>query len=155
MVDTYIMMKTQRYLSLIVSLLIGLLLPTQAMAEQSANIYATQVHIDSDGFAIQQPVISQTEILDTLTQAHQLLSAQGQQANNIVKEHDNGANMVVAAIMPGGFIYLAYQQNKLESAQTALSEIKNELSKLDTDAVTLYKPVYQPTRQPILVARYP
>lgn len=136
-------------------MLFGLLLSVHATAEQSTNIYTTQIHIDNDGLAIQQPSISQTEILSTLTQAHRLLSAQEIVAKTIVEEHDAGKNMVVAAIMPGGIIYLAYKQGKFENAKTKLSNIENELTDLDTDAVTLYKQVYQPTRQPILVARYP
>jgi len=131
-------------------LVLGLFISTQVAAEQS-NIYTTQIHIDSDGLAVQQPTISQTEILNTLTQAHRLLTAQGQEAELVVKENNLGGNMVVAAIMPGGLIYLAYQQSKLTNAKTTLTEVENELEDLDADAVTLYKPVYQP----IVVARYP
>ena len=135
--------------------LLGLLMSTHVIAEQSDNIYSTQIHIGSDGLAILQPSISQTEILDTLIQAHRLLTAQGVMAKAIVEEHDSGKNMIVAAIMPGGLIYLAYKQGKFENAKTELTQIETELEGLDTDAVTLYKPVYQPTRQPILIARYP
>ena len=146
---------TYRLLSGLFIAMAGMLMTVQANAEQTPDVYNTQVHIDSDGLAIQQPTISQTEILDTLTQAHRLLTQQGQEARTVVKEHNAGNNMVVAAIMPGGLIYLAYQQNKFENAQTELVDIENELEGLDTDAITLYKPVYQPARQPILVARYP
>ena len=151
------MKQTQRQINsfighLVIGLL-GLLINAHAFAEQ--NIYTTQIHIASDGLAIQQPSISQTEILNTLTQAHRLLTAQGVMAKAIVEEHNSGKNMVVAAIMPGGLIYLAYKQGKFENAKTELTQIENELIHLDTDAVTLYKPVYQPTRQPILIARYP
>jgi len=152
------MTTTQPHILSLTRLLIaGLfgLLSVHAIAGQPANIYKTQVHIDSDGLAIQQPTISQTEILQTLTQAHRLLTAQGQKAKTVVDEHDSGKNMVVAAIMPGGLIYLAYQQSKIDSAQTTLTNVASELEDLDTDAVTLYKPVYNTIHQPILVARYP
>lgn len=152
------MKETQQHTHLIAKLLLGLLgilMSVSATAEQTAHIYDTQVHIDRDGLAIQQPSISQTEILNTLTQAHHLLTAQGQQAKTIVAEYDSGSNMLVAAIMPGGLIYLAYQQNKFENAQTTLSRIENELTDLDTDAVALYRNVASTTRRPILVARYP
>jgi len=128
----------------------GLFISTQVAADQY-NIYNTQIHIDSDGLAVQQPTISQTEILNTLTQAHRLLTDQGQKAKTVVTEHNTEGNMVVAAIMPGGLIYLAYQQSKLKAAETKLTQVENELEDLDADAVTLYKPVYQP----IVVARYP
>jgi len=131
-------------------LVLSLFISTQVTADQS-NIYSTQIHIDSDGLAVQQPTISQTEILSTLTQAHRLLTAQGQKAKTVVTEHNTEGNMVVAAIMPGGLIYLAYQQSKLKNAQTTLTQVEDELEDLDADAVTLYKPVYQP----IVVARYP
>ena len=135
--------------------LLGLFMSTHAIAEQTNDIYSTQIHIDNDGLAVLQPSISQTEILNTLTQAHRLLTAQGFMAKAIIDENDAGKNMIVAAIMPGGLLYLAYKQGKVENAKTELTHIENELSHLDDDAVTLYRQVYQPTRQPILVARYP
>jgi len=135
--------------------MIALLISAPASAELTPHVYTTQVHVGSDGLAIQQPSISQTEILNTLTQAHRLLTAQGQKAKTVVTEHDTGNNIVVAAIMPGGLIYLAYQQNKLKNAQTTLANVENELESLDADAVTLYKPVYPPSHQPIVIARYP
>ncbi|MCK4743003.1 MAG: hypothetical protein KAT25_04225 [Sulfuriflexus sp.] len=135
--------------------LLGLLVSTHTIAGQSDNIYSTQIHIGSDGLAILQPSISQTEILDTLTQAHRLLTAQEVMAKAIVDEHDAGKDMIVAAIMPGGLLYLAYKKGKFENAKTELTQIENELTNLDTDAVTLYKPVYNTIHQPILIARYP
>jgi len=152
------MTTTQPHIIFLTRLLVaGLLgfLSFHAQAEQPSNIFKTQVHIDSDGLAIQQPIISQTEILQTLTQAHRLLSAQGQKAKTVVDEHNAEKNMVVAAIMPGGLIYLAYQQSKMDKAQITLANVANELEDLDADAVTLYKPVYNTIHQPILVARYP
>ena len=135
--------------------LVTLFTSIQAGAEEAAQVFNTQTHIGSDGLAIQQPVISQTDILKTLTQAHFLLSQQGQDAQTIISENNSSQNMVIAAIMPGGLLYLAYQKNKVASAKTALTAINNELANLDKDAVTLYQPVYEPTRQPIIVARYP
>ena len=58
---------------------------------------------------------------------------------SIIDEHDAGNNMIVAAIMPGGLFYLAYKQGKVETAKTELTQIENELSDLDDDAVTLYR----------------
>jgi len=135
--------------------LLGLFISTQTIAEQSNDIYSTQIHIDADGLAVLQPSISQTEILNTLTQAHRLLTAKGFMAKAIIDEHDAGNNMIVAAIMPGGLLYLAYKQGKVENAKTELTHIEKELSHLDDDAVTLYKPVYQLAQQPIIIARYP
>jgi len=156
------MMKTRPYNKLLTRFTVVLiaLLNLQAISHANAseanmNVYATQVSIASDGLAIQQPVISQTEILNTLTQAHRLLSEKGQAAKTVVEEHDAGKNMVVAAIMPGGLLYLAYQQSKVNTARETLSHVESELESLDTDAVTLYKPVYRPSNQPIIVARYP
>jgi len=147
--------KLTQLLPVIMIGLVTLLTSIQANAEQAEAVFNTQIHIGSDGLAIQQPVISQTEILKTLTQAHLLLSQQGQDAQTIIKENDNRKNMVIAAIMPGGLIYLAYQKNKVANAKTTLTTVNNELANLDKDAVTLYQPVYEPTRQPIIIARYP
>jgi len=155
MMKTQLHTKPSRLFLVLMIGLLGLLTNSQASAEEATQVFNTQTHISSDGLAIQQPMISQPDILKTLTQAHKLLSQQGQQAQKIINENDSGKNIVIAAIMPGGLLYLAYQKNKVASAKTTLTEVSNELANLDEDAVTLYQPVYEPARQPIVVARYP
>ena len=146
--------NSQRLLILLVGL-VSLFSTFQANADERKLVFNTQIHIGSDGLAIQQPMISQTEILKTLTQAHQLLTKQGDDAQKIISENNSGTNMAVAAIMPGGLIYLAYKQSKLSGAESTLTDVKNELANLDKDAVTLYQPVYKPANKTIVVARYP
>jgi len=135
--------------------MVSIFMTVQASAEEVKHVFKTQINIGSDGLAIQQPTISQTEILKTLTQAHHLLSQKGLDAEKIITENNASANIAIAAIMPGGLIYLAYKQSKLSGAKATLTEIKNELTNLDEDAMTLYRPVYKPSNQAILVARYP
>ncbi len=146
--------RTQRLSILLIGFL-SLFTAVQASAEEGQHVFNTQVHIGSDGLAIQQPTITQTEILKTLSQAHHLLTKKIDNAQKVISENNTGKNMAVAAIMPGGLIYLAYKQSKVSSAKTTLAEVKNELASLDKDAITLYQPVYKPASQPIVVARYP
>lgn len=150
--------QTQKTLQQMAITLIGLLavfMTLNVKADEKPAVFNTQIHIGSDGFAIQQPVISQTEILGSLTLAHRLLSKQSKNAKKIIRENDTSKNMTIAAFMPGGLIYLAYKQSKLSSAKTSLTKINSELAKLDEDAVSLYQPVYQPAHQTIIIARYP
>jgi len=154
------MMKTQpqtRQFRVLAILLVGILsiFSMQASADERGAIYNTQIHIGSDGLAIQQPMISQTEILKTLTKAHLLLSKQSKKAEKIIAENNTGNNMAIAAILPGGLIYLAYKRSKVSSAKTELLDVNHQIALLDKDAVTLYQPVYQPAKQPFIVARYP
>jgi len=155
------MMKTNssRYLTgLLANFLFGLLVTfaaTTIVAAEEKAIFNTQISIGNDGLAVQQPVISQTDILKTLTQAHRLLSVKNKQAQTIIAEDTSGKNMIMVAIIPGGLLYLAYQRSKVANAKIMLTNIKSELENLDIDAVSLYQPVYKPTGQTILVARYP
>jgi len=128
---------------------------TSIVAAEEQSLFNTHIHIGNDGLAVQHPVISQTEILNTLTQAHRLLSLQSEKAQSIIAKDSSGSNMIFAAIIPGGLIYLAFQRSKIAKAKTTLTEIESELENLDLDAVSLYQPVYKPTSQAALVARYP
>lgn len=130
-------------------LFIGLfssLLTSQINAADEQQIFNTQIYLGSDGLGIQQPSISQTEILKTLSQAHLLLTQQGDDAQKTITENSVTGNIAMAAIIPGGLIYLAYKQSKISNAEAILTGIKNELLSLDRDAVTLYQ---------VVVARYP
>lgn len=144
-----------RLITVLLFIILASFSTTSIVADEALPLYSTHIHISSDGLAIQQPIISQTEILHTLTQAHRLLSLKSKTAQSILAKESSGNNMILAAIIPGGLIYLAYQRNKIANAKVTLTEVESDLKNLDVDAVTLYQPVYIPLTQPILVARYP
>jgi len=132
------------------ALLVNLCINTLAWAESEPEGYSMQTSFGSDGLAIRLPVISQAELLATLNLAHNLLSKQERQAQQVIDNSSKGKDAVIAAVMPGGLLYYAYQKQKLSHAENTLSEVTTELNRLDVDAVTLYDPVGA-----IVIARHP
>jgi len=128
---------------------------TQASAGEFEPIFKTEVHMVSGGLSIHLPVVTQSDILNALNQAHVLLSQQKQDTKKIINESNRENNVVIAAIIPGGLLYLAYKRNKLANAKTSLTKINNELTTLNEDTVALYQPILKPANQPTLIAHLP
>jgi len=131
---------------------LGLLFSGLSLSAHADSIYKLSAVQSSDGYITQQPTISAYQLERVLEDADSYL--QGKQSNleqKVSKHKDAGENVILAAIMPGGLLYMAYHKGQQSSAEGKLvlvkqdqQEIINDRTRLQLDAPTI-----------IQVARFP
>lgn len=105
----------------------------------------------SDGLITHEPRISQTDLNDALIENKYLLNVQTNELKKFIAKNDISAQTnIMAAIMPGGLIYLAWKKTQLSNASDELETFENDLSALQADTIAL-----RVTTETILVARFP
>lgn len=146
-------MKTQKTYALFHILLLGLLWaagPTTAAAERE-GLFDLQMVETHDGLITAEPSISQQALNNALTECKYLISVRSQKLEEYIEENRITAKTgVVAAIMPGGLIYLAVRKAGLIEASGKLENLQTDMGDLQSDTLALHV-----EQSPVLVARFP
>ena len=146
-------MKTQKTHALFHILLLGLLwsVGTTVNAADQEGLFELRLMKTSDGLVTAEPRISQQELNDALIENQHLIKVRSQKLEEYIEENKITAKTgVVAAIMPGGLIYLAVRQAQLSSANTKLETLQADMGNLQSDTLALHV-----EQGPVLVARFP
>ena len=121
------------------------------MAAEDDNSLELQWIKSSDGFVTNEPRISQAELNDALIENKYLLNVQTNELSIFIAENDISTQTnIMAAIMPGGLIYLAWKRTQLSHANEKLKSLQDDSDKLQSDVLAL-----RVVTNPILVARFP
>jgi hypothetical protein len=126
--------------------------PVMVQADTTDKGFSLETVQSDDGFLTRQPTISTRQLQDSMADTERYLVGKTSSLEKSVKNHrKHGNNLVLAAVMPGGLLYLAYHkgqqkvaENELESVQQAQVELQEDVSRLQLD-----KPVT------IQVAKFP
>lgn len=135
-------------------LILGMLLSCLTLTAQAAEngIYSLETIQAADGFITSQPSINHYQLERVLEETDRYLLRKQTELKKSISEHSEaGENIFLAAIMPGGLLYLAYHkgqqssaENNLVTMQLSQQEFRNDRVRMNLDA-----PVT------ILVARFP
>lgn len=105
---------------------------------------------EHDGLVTAEPRISQLELNNALAEGKHLLSVRSHKLEEFIEENRITAKTgVVAAVMPGGLIYLAVRKAKLSEANEKLVNLQEDMDNLQSDRLALHE------EGPLLVARFP
>jgi hypothetical protein len=122
--------------------------PTQVLA--ASPLFQLELQRSPDSLAVAWPTISQSQLILAVDEARLLLAEQQQTtAKRVSKYRDGSDNYLLAAVMPGGMLYLAYQKSQLRASKQALQGINADITALADDRVKLGLP------QNLQVARNP
>lgn len=146
-------MKTQKTHALFHILLLSLLwcVATDAAAAGREDQLDRHMIKHHDGLVTAELRISQQELNNALVESQHLISVRRQKLEEYIEENKITAKTgVVAAIMPGGLIYLALRNAQLSSANTKLETLQSDMNNLQTDHLALHE-----NDTTILVARFP
>ena len=146
-------MKTHNTHALFHILLLSLLwaVGTTANAADQEGLFDLRLMKMSDGLVTAEPSISQQELNNALTDCKHLINVRSQKLEEYIEENRITAKTgVVAAIMPGGLVYLALRKASLNEASGKLETLQTDMNDLQTDTLALHV-----EEGPILVARFP
>jgi len=146
-------MTTQKTYALFHILRLGLLwaIGTTANAANQESLFDLHLVKMSDGLVTAEPRISQQELNNALTDCKHLISMRSQKLEEYIEENRITAKTgVIAAIMPGGLIYLAVRKASLSDANDKLETLQLDMDDLQTDTLAL-----RVEQGPVLVARFP
>lgn len=127
-------------------------LPVMVQANETSKSFSLETIQHKDGFMIQQPTISTGQLQIALNETERFIENKTRLLEKDVNEHrEAGNNLVLAAIMPGGMLYLAYHKGQQSAAEDELASMQAAELELQKDVVRLAldKPVT------IHVASYP
>ena len=140
----------------IFTLLLLALLYTPIASANEQPLYELEMVTADDGITVGLPVIDRQQLNQALADARVLLTAENHRLEQYIEDNRPSTNgTVIALIMPGGLMYLAYRQGIVASAKSNLIEVQGELVEIKTDVVALYEPLEGPVYKKIVVARYP
>jgi hypothetical protein len=106
---------------------------------------------EHDGLVTAEPRISQKELNHVLAESKHLLSVRSHKLEEYIEENRiTGKTGVMAAVMPGGLIYLAVRKARLSEANVKLENLKSDTRELQTDILALHE-----EESPLLIARFP
>jgi hypothetical protein len=135
-------------------LILGMLLSCMTQTAQASDkgMYSLESIQSADGFITSQPTISHYQLERVLEETDRFLqNRQASLKKSILEHSEAGDNIFLAAIMPGGLLYLAYHkgqqssaENSLVAAQQSQQEFLNDRTRMKLEA-----PVT------ILLARFP
>ena len=142
---------TQKFVIFFFLLLASVPVIVQADSTHDSGFSLETVQSD-DGFVTRQPTISTRQLQESMAETEHYLANKTSSLEKSVNDHRKaGNNLIIAAVMPGGLLYMAYHkgqqhvaENELESVQQAKVELQEDVSRLQLD-----KPVS------IQVARFP
>lgn len=130
----------------------ALLVAPVANAADQPPLYELQMVMAADGLTIGMPVISHKQLNLALTDARGLLSAQADALALYIEDNrPSGNGTLMAIIIPGGLLYLAYRQGLVVNAESQLTDVQGDLVEIRYDVIALYEVV----DKKIVVARYP
>lgn len=146
-------MKTRKTHALFHILLPGLLwtIGMTANAADQEGLFELRLMKTNDGLVTAEPRISQQALNNALAESQHLISVRSQKLEEYIEENRITAKTgVMAAIMPGGLVYLAIRKANLNNATGKLETLQADIDKLQTDTLALYV-----EQGPVLVARFP
>lgn len=124
---------------------------TFTQAAEHKGLFELHTVENADGLFTAEPRISQQELNNALVENKQLISIRSHNIEEFIEENGITAQTgVVAAIMPGGLIYLAVRQARLSAANEKLESLQADMNQLKSDILTLHV-----EQAPVLVARFP
>lgn len=146
-------MKTQKSHALFHILSLSLLwaVSTELVAAGREGPFDLQMVQRPDGLMTAEPRISRHDLNQALVENHHLVNVRSQKLEDYIEENKITARTgVLAAIMPGGLIYLAVRKSQLSSANSKLEGLQSDVKNLRTDHLALHE-----NDTTILVARFP
>ncbi len=116
-------------------------LPVVVQAGSADNGFSLETVQSEDGFITRQPAISVARLQESVAETEHYLADKTSNLEKSVTSHrKHGNNLVLAAVMPGGLLYLAYHkgqqkiaENELESVQQAQVELQQDVTRLQLD----------------------
>ena len=104
-----------------------------------------------DDLIVMEPRISQQQLNDALIENKYLVNVRSNKLKEFIEENRITAKTgVLAAVMPGGLVYLAWRKTQLNEANEKLENLQQDIGDLQTDTLAL-----RVDTTPILVARFP
>ena len=116
------------------------------------GMYSLETVKACDGFTTRQPTISDYELREAVTESQRYLSKEEDALKADLNKHrEAGNNIVLAAIMPGGMLYLAYHkgqqsvtEGKIETVELAQKEINTDRARLQLDRPSIIQVARNP-----------
>jgi hypothetical protein len=146
-------MRTHNTHTLFHLLVLGLLwsVGITTLAAEQQVLFELRTVKAHDGLVTAEPRISQQELNNALAESRHLLSVRRHKLEAFIEANRITARTgVVAAVMPGGLVYLAVRKARLSNANVKLENLQADLGNLQADILALYA-----EESPILVARFP
>ena len=146
-------MKTQKTHALFHILLLSLLctIAGTATASERADIFELHMSVGSDGLVTNEPQISQQQLNDALIENKYLINVRSNKLKEFIEENQITTKTgIIAAVMPGGLIYLALRKAGLSDANNKLEILQADLNDLQSDTIALHV-----EDAPILAAHFP
>lgn len=113
--------------------------PSQLLA--ATPLFQLEQHRGADSFSVAWPIVSNSQLILTIDEARLYLGEeQKSAAQRISKYRDGSDNYLLAAVMPGGMLYLAYQKSQLKASKKVLQDINADITTLAEDRVNLGLP---------------
>lgn len=143
-------MTTHKTYALFHILLPGLLWSVGSIA--AAQPFELHTVKKCDGLVTAEPRISQQALNDALSEGRQLIRLRSHKLEEYIEENRITAKTsVMAAVMPGGLIYLAVRKARLSDASDKLEHLQADMEDLHSDTLALHE-----EQSPVLVvARFP
>lgn len=146
-------MRTHKTHALFHIFLLGLLstMSTAVPAAERDGLFELYTVKNHDGLVTAEPRISQQELNDVLVENKYLINVRRHKLEVFIEENRITANTgIMAAIMPGGLIYLALRKANLHEANVELENLQTDMNDLQSDIFALHV-----EEGPVLVARFP
>ncbi|WP_126453148.1 hypothetical protein [Sulfuriflexus mobilis] len=124
---------------------------TATAAAEREGLFELHMVRMADGLVTAEPKLSQQELDDALAECRHLIHARSHRLEDYIEENRITAKTgIVAAVMPGGLIYLAVRKSQLNDANAKLENLQADMDNLQSDTLALHV-----EEAPILVARFP
>jgi len=154
------MIKRTLYHSQPLILAVLLCISSVVHASESEVLFDVRTVINKGGLSIAMPTITSGEIHKSLKQTQRLLNDDNDRLEKFIQSNKtSGGGLFLAAILPGGFMYLAIQQGKVASAEKELTITQKNIIELGYDEVSLTSVAidipFQQSQHYIIVASYP
>jgi hypothetical protein len=146
-------MKTHKTHALFHIFLLGLLWSASmsVTAAEREGLFELRTVKNHDGLVTAEPSISQQELNKALAESRHLISVRSHKLEEYIEENRITAKTgIVAAVMPGGLIYLALRKAQLSNANVKLENLQTDMNELQSDILALHE-----EEGPIRVARFP
>ena len=124
---------------------------TNASAAEHESLFELHNVEMYDGLVTAEPKISQQALNNALAETRYMIGIRSQRLEAFIDDNRITANTgIMAAIMPGGLIYLALRKANLHEANVELENLQADKNDLQSDILALHK-----EQNPILIARFP
>lgn len=149
MINNWVM-KTLLHKLLLALALLGGFVTVGAHAAQD-GVFALERVRSADGFATNEPTINHYQLQRVVDDTSSyLVDKQATLEKDISKHRKAGNNLVLAAVMPGGLLYLAYHKGQQLSAEKKLDLVEQSRQELQEDSKRL-----ELETSPVIIARFP